>query len=434
MKAPAFQSPFIQTSRAFRLLLASLACPVFALSENPPADPGVEAALAGLPAVVRNHVTLAPAAPASAHDIRADDPLGAAVVLALRMTGDDDVRNRSLHECGLVAVRRGRGATAVEISRHITDYRAGLLMLEAAQVEAAAGRTELALELAEKAARMPVNVKPWQADLIRMHLFVIGTRLEMAAPRLAEWWAAIEDEETLRMATVSVLALKAEKTGVFDLAALKAEQQKFGATKPMPGFVEVGRHLLQQSKSRLTAPDAAEQAKGRALMEAAFQVLSLSQVARAEMLLQEATAFWQAGLEAEAKTIFQEAEKMFGAPHEQVARLHYHLVRLWDMRGKAADMKPLIEKGLPDLRKLEPMYRPFAFAWTAASLRLMGDVEAARELEQEAARDAADNPNPRTGLSGAVEICLCHASTGRELSPEVVPVLSQVLSGNALSK
>lgn len=434
MKAPAYQSPFIQTSRAFRLLLASVACPVFALSEDKPADPGIEAALAGLPAVVRNHVSLTPSAPAFAHPIRAEDPLGAAVALALRMTGDEDARNRSLYDCGLVAVRRGRGATAVEISSYITDYRAGLLLLEAAEVEAVAGRTERALELAEKAARMPANVKPWQADLIRMHLFVIGTRLEMAAPRLAEWWAGIEDEETQRMATVSVLALKAEKNGVFDLAALKAEQQKFGATKPMPGFVEVGRHLLQQSKLRLSSPDAAEQAKGRSLMEAAFQVLSLSQVARAEMLLQEATAFWQAGLEDEAKKVFQEAEKMLGVPHEQVARLRYHLVRLWQLRGKAADMKPLIEKGLPDLRKLEPMYQPFAFAWTAASMRLMGDADAARTLEQEAARTAAENPNPRTGLSGAVEICLCHASTGRELSPEVVTVLAQVLSGNALSK
>ena len=79
---------------------------------------------------------------------------------------------------------------------------------------------------------------------------------------------------------------------------------------------------------------------------------------------------------------------------------------------------------------MEAMHHPFALAWLAAAQAQAGNDAAAQRLLAEAARACAENPNRRTALSGAIEICLCQARTGRPLPAGEFEVMA-ALAGSA---
>lgn len=392
-------------------------------------DADVEKALSGLPPEVLKHTRLAPSVPSVAR-LSANDPLAAAIHLASLIAGDEDVKNRTRYECGLQALRQGRGATARELASQMTDFRAALLLLAIAQKEASADPS-LARELMQTASGMVRMLKPWQADLVLARLAVVGTLLHHDPAAVSFWWGSIKDEETQRMATIGTLALAAAPSGVFDLGALKAERQKYGATKPMPGLLDISRQLFDLALEQLKSQDTAVRAKAFGLVEAATEILKISNVVRAELLLDASADFWKAGHQDISRQLFELAEASFGAPHEEMVRLNYKLVYLWQLRGRAEMMRPIVEKAEEQARSLESMYRPFAYSWLAASWQLVGDAERAASLDLEAINEAATNVNPRTGIVGAVQICLCHARTGRDLPTPVLESATRMASGSA---
>lgn len=391
-------------------------------------DAEVQKALSGLPPEVLKHTRLTPPA-LSAPTFSAGEPLAIALYLSGRITGDEDVKNRMQYECGLQALRQGRNATARELAAQMTDYRAALLLLEIAEKEVRTDRPH-ALEMMKTAAGLVRLTKPWQADLVLARLCITGTMLEQDETLITTWWKAIRDDETRRMATIGALAWSAGKTGVFDLAALKAERERFGATKPMPRLLETARRLFDLALEQKKSADAADHQKARALVDAALEVLTLSNVVRAELLLDVAADFWKAGDQETSQELFEMAEKTFGAPHEEMARLNYKLVKLWHLRGRAEMMRPVLEEAEKKARELEPMYRPFAYSWLAAAWELAGDAPRAAALDLEAMQEAVSNDNPRTGMVGAIHLCLSHASTGRDLSKEVLELAEKWAQGS----
>jgi hypothetical protein len=392
-------------------------------------DAGVEKALSGLPQEVLEHIQLAPPTISVAH-LTAEDPLAVSIYLSHKISGDEDVKNRVQYECGLQALRQGRNATARELASQMTDYRAALLLLNIAEKETSKDR-EHSLKLMEAAAGMVRLVKPWQADLVLSHLCRVATLLEQDEAMILNWWQSINDEETKRMASIGALSVNAQKTGVFDLAALKAERAKYGATKPMPGLLDISRNLFDLALSKVTSEDPAERGRAANLVNAATEILKISNVVRAELLVDAAADFWKAGDQETSRKLFELAEAGFGAPHEQMARLNYKLVYLWSLRSKADVLKPVIEKAEKQARELEQMYRPFAYSWLAESWLLIGDKEHSNDLLNEAEIDAVSNVNPRTALVGMIEICLCHAYTGKHLPEKAMASAKRMASGQA---
>jgi len=200
--------------------------------------------------------------------------------------------------------------------------------------------------------------------------------------------------------------------------------------RPAPGLHETARRLFRQALDRLASSDRQQQALADGLLNAALEVLSLSRVAHAELLVESAATFYAAGHEAQARRLFSRAEERLGAPHEAQARLLFHLAKLWNLRGRAADLAAVLKLAEAQARGLEAMHHPLAFAWLAAAQSQAGDDEAAQRLLAEAARACTENPNRRTALTGAIEICLCQARTGRPLSPGVFEILA-ALAGSA---
>ncbi len=421
-----FPLPFYPVLPAAALLLLLQTTLAWAGGQDPD---GIDKALEGLPPEVRGTVRLVPE-PLPLPPAAAGDPLALAVRLALQISGDVETRDRHLHLCGRQALAQGRLATAREVAARIGDHRAGLLLLDLAEAEAKSNPAR-AGELLDLAAGLPRLVKPWQAEQLLARLAVVGRLLGRDEAVTTAWWQALRDPGLRHAAMAALLAQESAATGVYDLAQLRVlGQDPKVRGRPAPGLHDTARRLFQQALERLASSDRQQQALADGLVEAAFEVLTLSRVAHAELLVESAVTFYEAGCEDQARRLFGRAEQRLGAPHEAQARLLFHLAKLWRLRGRAADLQTVLNQAEAHARGLEAMHHPFAFAWLAAAQVQAGRDEAAQALWVEAARACADNPNRRTALTGAVEICLCLARTGRPLPAGVFEVLAE-LSGSA---
>ena len=375
---------------------------------------GVEKALEGLPPEVRRQVRLVPE-PSPGTSATSDDPLDVAIRLALQISGDNETRDRHLHLCGRQALAQGRLATARDVAARIGDHRAGLLLLDLAEVEASQNPAR-ARELLDLAASLPARLKAWQAESLLARLISTGSLLGCSEAVIEAWWQALRDPAARYVATATLLAQASAGSGTFDLAGLRAAgQDPTVLGRPVPGLHEVARRLFDQALDRLASSDPHQLAEGQKLLEAALEVLTLSRVAHAELLLETSVRFFEAGHQAQARQLFGRAEGRLGAPHEQQARLLCQFARLWRLRGRAGDLQPVLEQAEADARRMEVMHHPFAFAWLAAAHAEAGDDVRAKSLLDEAVHACRNNPNRRTALAGAVEICLCQARTGRPL-------------------
>lgn len=388
---------------------------------------GIDKALEGLPPEVRREVRLAPALP-PLPAVSADDPLALAVRLALQISGDTETRDRHLYQCGSQALAQGRLATAREVAARITDHRAGLLLLELAEAETDPERARQWLDLATG---LPALVQPWQAQQLLARLVVVGRQLGCDEAVTAAWWQSLRDPGARYVATAALLTQESSRTGIYNLASLRAAGQDPAVRGlPAPGLHDTARRLFRQALDRLASSDPRQQGLAGGLIEAALEVLTLSRVAHAELLVESAAAFYEAGHEAQARRLFSRAEERLGAPHEAQARLLFHVAKLWRLRGRAADLGTVLEQAEAHVRGMEAMHHPFALAWLAAARAQAGQDAAALSLLAEAARACADNPNRRTALTGAIEICLCQARTGRPLPAGVFEGMA-ALAGSA---
>lgn len=393
---------------------------------------GIDKALEGLPAEVRREVRLVPERP-PLPPVDATDPLSLAVRLALQISGDRETRDRQLFQCGRQALVQGRLATSREVAARIGDHRAGLLLLDLAEAEAETHPAR-ARELLDLATGLPALVKPWQAELLLARLVFVGRLLSRDEAVTAAWWQALRDPPVRFSTTAALLTQESAGTGIYPLASLRAAGQDPAVRgRPIPGLHDTARRLFRQALDRLESSDRQQQALADGLMEAALEVLTLSRVAHAELLVEFAATFYQGGHEAQARRLFSRAEERLGAPHEAQARLLYHLAKLWRLRGRAADLTTVLEQAEAQARGMEAMHHPFAFAWLAAAQAQAGNDRAEQALLIEAARACAENPNRRTALAGAVEICLCQAYTGRPLPAGVFEVLSALVGSAAAS-
>lgn len=405
-----------------RLLLIILLFPV----DDAPAleQSEIEKALEGLPPEVRQSVRVSSES-SDLPAISADDPLSLAVRAASIISGDSDTQNRLFYQCGRQSLRQGRTATARALAARITDYRAALLLLEIAEQEAAKNRP-YARELAELAAGMIGMVKPWQAELVLGRLIYVGALLDLEgdAPRI--WWESIRDPETRFASGAALMTIESSKTGVFDLARLRAGQDSKTRGKPVPALSDVSRRLFGQALERLASTDARQHEMASALIESGIEVLTLANVPRAELLVDTAVEFFRAGHAEQARRLFGIVENQLAAPHEEQARLMWHVAMLWKLRGRAADLPPLLAQTEEMVRRMDGMHHPFAYAWLSAAMELAGDKEKAMAWLTEAVTSAHENPNPRTGLMGVVEIGLCHARSGRALPMNVYKMLAEM--------
>lgn len=421
-----FPSPFVLSTPAVLLLLAT----VFARADAPDAA-GIGKALEGLPPEVRREVRLVPDRP-SLPPAAAGDPLALAVHLALQISGDRETRDRQLFQCGRQALAQGRLATARELAARISDHRAGLLLLDLAEAEPEPKRAREWLDLA---AGLPALVEPWQAEQLLARLVFVGRRLDRDEAVTSTWWQALRDPGTRYAATAALLTQESAGTGIYDLASLRAAGQDPAVRgRPAPGLHDTARRLFRQALDRLASSDRQQQALGDGLIDAALEVLTLSRVAHAELLVESAATLYEAGHEAQARRLFSRAEERLGAPHEAQARLLYQMAKLWRLRGRAADLTAVLEQAEIQARGMEAMHHPFAFAWLAAAHAQAGDDAAAQRLLAEAARACVANPNRRTALTGAIEICLCQARTGRSFRAGVFEEMAALAGSAAAAK
>lgn len=384
---------------------------------------GIDKALEGLPPEVRQQVRLVPE-PSPGLSAVTDDPLEVAVRLALQISGDRETRDRHLYQCGRQALAQGRLATARDVAARVGDHRSGLLLLDLAEAEAPRNPAR-AKELLDLAAALPARLKAWQAEVLLARLISTGTLLGMPSEVTQAWWQALRDPAARYVATASLLAQESASTGKFDLARLRAAGQDPAVHgRPVPGLHDVARRLLDQALDRLASSDTQKRAEADELMAVAEEVLTLSRVTHAELLLDASVRFYQAGHEPQARRLFSRVEARLGAPHEQQARLLCQFARLWRLRGRSGDLQPLLAQAESDARRMEAMHHPFAFAWLAAAQAEAGDKQRAQALLDEAVHACRENPNRRTALAGAVELCLCQARTGRPLPAGVLEVLA----------
>ncbi len=414
--------PFVLPIAVAFLLLST----AFARADAPD-QAGIDKALEGLPPEVRRAVRLVPDRP-SLPLAAADDPLALAVRLALQISGDRETRDRQLYQCGRQALNQGRLATARELAARISDHRAGLLLLDLAEAETDPKR---ARELLDLATGLPALVKPWQAEQLLARLVFVGRLLGRDEAVTSTWWQALRDPGARYVATAALLTQESAETGIYDLASLRAAGQDPAVRgRPAPGLHDSARRLFRQALDRLASSDRRQQALGEGLIEAALEVLKLSRVAHAELLVESAATLYESGHEVQARRLFSRAEERLRAPHEAQARLLYQMARLWRLRGRAGDLTAVLELAEAQARGMEAMHHPFAFAWLAAAHEQAGREEVAQALLTEAARACAENPNRRTALSGAIEICLCQARTGRPLPAGVFEEMA-ALAGSA---
>lgn len=385
-------------------------------------DPGVAKALEGLPEEVRSQVKLTPDAPA-VFTLDPADPITAAVHFASRMSGDDDLRNRSLYRAGQQAVRLGRHASAREIASTITDYRAALLLTDLAEAQAPKDPVR-AQEWWSLAASMTKLVKPWQAESIASQLVISGHLMGLGQEKISPWFQAILEPNLHFTTGAEIVAADAARSGTFDLAAYRAERQHIKRDVPLPGLLEVARRLLDAAVMRAKKPEAAT------LTRAALEVLRDSNVTHAELVVEAAARLYLAGEQELAKEAFIAVEKHLGAPPDEVSRLHYQMACLWQARGQGSTLSLLLERSEKDARALEQMYHPFALVWLGAAWEKLGDKAKSETLSCAAAESAKTNVNPRMRDLGAFEISLCHAATARPMSPNVAKLLHEIDGGN----
>lgn len=384
-------------------------------------DPGIAKALEGLPEEVRSQVKLTPSS-SPAFTIDPADPITAAVHFASRMSGDDDLRNRSLYRVGQRSVRQGRHALARELAARITDFRSALLLAELAG-DVAKKDPARAQEWWDLAASMTGLVKPWQAESIASRLVVAGHLMELPEAKVAPWFQAVRDPHLHFTTGAEIVAANATRSGSFDLTAYRAERQAIKRDIPLPGLLDVARRLLDAAVLNAKKPEAA------ALTRAALEVLRDSNVTHAELVIEAATKLFQAGEQDLAKEAFTAVEKLLGGPPDEVARLHYHMACLWQARGQGSTLSLLLERSEKDARALEQMYHPFAFSWLAAAWEKIGDKARSEALTLAAAEAAKTNVNPRMRHLGAFDIALCHSATARPLSPNVAKLLHEIDGG-----
>jgi hypothetical protein len=385
-------------------------------------DPGISKALEGLPEEVRSQVVLTPSRDKS-FTMDPADPITAAVHFATRMSGDEDLRNRSLHRVGQRAIHQGRHAIARELASTITDYRAALLLAELAG-DIGKADPKRALEWWELAAGMTRLVKPWQAESIASRLVVSGHLMGLDQAKITPWFQSIREPHLHFTTGTEIVAINAVRSGSFDLSAYRAERESIKRDVPLPGLLEVARRLLDSAVASAKKPTCAS------LTRAALEVLRDSNVTHAELVVEAAFRLYQAGEHDLSKQTFAAIEKVLGGPPDEISRMHYYMSCLWQARGQGSTLFPLLESSEKQARALEQMYHPFAFSWLGAAWERLGERSKGEALTVAGAEAAKTNVNPRMRNLGAFEICLCHAVTSRSLPPNVAKLLHEIDGGN----
>lgn len=360
----------------------------------------------------------------------AEDPLAAAWLFARQIAGDHDTACRHQLRCVDAMIQAGQVEEAARLTRDIPDYRSAVGSLSCAETLLDAGRKELALEQMDRVERLQGVVKPWQQNVIRVRMAVVGTQAGWDDKKIDSWLKPVELEGDRFGARVLGLVRRMLKDNTFDAARLQElMKQKFAQKNPVPELVEAAGLLL-----RLAPPakdgTTADQARLDALISSFEQLVAESQAYPAPALL-DLAEFWHArGDAARARAALARAEPQIGYHIDTGAELYHRMALLWKLKGTADDVRPFFEKLEVKARTLAPMYRPAALVWLGACWLEIGETDRCAVLTAEAVNEAMTNPNPRMRLIGCVEVCLCHARTGRPLSAALVRRLTAVLYGD----
>ena len=386
------------------------------------------AAIPGLPDEVAKIVAKAGQPQAEAEPRSPADPLGYAGALAVLIAGDVDKACEYQFRVACALAEAGRIGEAVKHAEQIRDYRSPLALLHVAGL---VGDKQRAGELAASAQTWLGRSKPWQEDLIRSRLYVLGTQLKWEKEKLAAILEKIADPEIVAGARIRAQAALARTVGAsFDL---KDFADSLDMVKgPVPVLVEAAQNLLKAAAGHLktAGSDKASLALAEGLIAQALQLFKRSNAVHAEAQMEAAIDFAAAGHEDKAEQIFSGVENALGGDTEAAAHLYYGMARLWKLRGKEEAVRPLIEKAEVKARGLRQMDRPYALAWISAALRELGEPQRAESCINEAAREAETNVNPRMRHMGAIEICLSYAQLKRPLEPALLEILERIRTGN----
>jgi hypothetical protein len=385
-------------------------------------DQSVQKALEGIPPELLPYVSVGKGT--SRAPIQIQDAMDAAIRLAAEVDGDDDLRDRLLHECAMTALARGSAATAEQVAGMIRSHRAALLLVSVADhlLMNSIPDVDRAHELTIKAGAMLPLLKPLQAQRVLARLLVTGRFVGVSEATLAVWWDRLKDKEARAEVAVRLLARQAEEKGDFDRSLFLQETARLGLEQPVTGYLDAAEDLLGQVERRAKAKH-----DPQPLLAAAFEVLSASHTLHTELLVRWAARFYRVGHEDLARTLFEKAEKNLGAPHEQIARLYYHIAYLWKLRGRATVLQPRLEQVERQVSSFEQVYQPFACAWLSAAWEADGDEQRSAELMARAVRAASTNENPRMRIAGAAQICLCRAAVGGSLAPEAAALAAELI-------
>ncbi len=419
----ALMLPFFRHSSALFFFVTAVHS-AFAQALPQEGDAEVQKALDGIPAELLPYVVVSKAA--AQPPVRVEAAMDAAIRLAAQVDGDDDLRDTLLQECGRIAVHRGNLATAEEVAGMIRGHRAALLMLEIAERLLADGASvepnAKAIGLLNKAGTMLPLLKPWQAQRVLAKLLVTGHRVRVNEALLASWWDQLKDKDARAEVAICLLARRTEEKGAFDHSLFQQEVARLAPNHPVPGYLEAAEDLLEQAEQMIQRKQ-----DPQSILMAAFEVLKASNTIHSELLVRWAARFFQTGREDLARLLFERAEKNLGAPHEEVARLYYHVAKLWKIRGVGPAIQPRLDKVEKVVTGFEQVYLPFVCAWLSAAWENADDRQRAARMMSRAVQSAETNPNPRMRLAGIAQICLTRAAIGASLSDDAAALAAECL-------
>lgn len=361
--------------------------------------------------------------------INAADPLAAAWLFARQIDGDHDVACQQQFRCVEAMIKTGRIEEAAHFTRDIPDYRSALGSLQCAEALLDAGRKELALEQMSRVEKLLHVVKPWQQNVIRVRMAVVGAQAGWDDSEVTSWLKPLELEGDRFGARMLVLVRRMLNNREFKASQIdELMKEKFAQKNPVPELVEAAGLLLR------LAPELDSRATdGTPLNELItdFEALLAQSNAYPAPALLELAEFWQReGDEIKARAALARAEAQIGYHLDVGAELYHRMAKLWKLKDSANDVRPFFEKLEVGAHALAPMYRPAALVWLGACWQEIGEVERCSVLMEEAVKEAAMNPNPRMRLIGGLEVCLCHALNSRPLPGSLVPQLVDLLRGD----
>ncbi|MBE7498331.1 MAG: hypothetical protein HS117_25620 [Verrucomicrobiaceae bacterium] len=359
------------------------------------------------------------------------DPLAAAWHLARQISGDPDAACWQQFRCVQAMAEAGKTHEAAAKAQEIADYRSALGSLNCAEACLDARDEKRALELVRRAEQGMDSFKPWQQQVLQVRMAAIGAQAGWDDARVDECLRDLEFEGDRFGARMLVQVRRMLRNNAYDLAALrKCLEERPQKKAPVPELVEAAQLLL-----RLAPPPSEKAGDGllSGLMTGFDELLRQSESHSGQAWLKRA-AFWHArGDKDQATAALTRAQQQTGWHLDGAGEMYHQMALLWDLRGSKDAVRPFFEALEAKARALLPMYRPAALAWLGACCHVLGEEARHDVLMNEALQEAAANENPRMRLIGCVEICLCHARTGRPLSEELVTGLRSVLVGSPVA-